>query len=232
MNFHGTARRLDDIDLPKLGHPLGIGEDEIHAIIDVEARGSGFDSQGRPAMLFEPHVFYRELNGSQRDKAVRAGLAYKKWKRGAYPDDSYPRLIRAMAINEEAALRSASWGMGQIMGFNCKLAGYSTAKSMVISFIEDEEFQLQGMLKYIENAGLIPALRNHDWNAVARGYNGKSYAVHGYHTKLSKAYKKWSKIKDTPFTFNQSPIEPAPTVSVISQIISALVSMISGGTNR
>jgi hypothetical protein len=30
-----------------------------------------------------------------------------------------------MALDEQAALRSASWGIGQIMGFNAKEAGFA-----------------------------------------------------------------------------------------------------------
>lgn len=209
MNFKGRAERLKDTDLPMHGHKIGVGEDEIHAVLDVECRGSGFDAQGRPAMLFEPHIFYRELSPSQRDIAVRRGLARKRWKRD-YPKDSYPRLARAMAINENAALRSASWGLGQVMGFNCELAGYPTAKDMVFAFMESEGNQLGGMITFIKNAGLDDELRAHDWHGFARGYNGKSYASHGYHTKLARAYAKWSKIKDTPWTpqATETPQEP------------------------
>ncbi|MTW18852.1 DUF3380 domain-containing protein [Rhodoplanes serenus] len=74
--FRGRVRRLDDIDLPKLGALIGVGEDEMHAFLDVETSGSGFDKMGRPKMLFEPHIFWRNLSGAKRDRAVRAGLAY------------------------------------------------------------------------------------------------------------------------------------------------------------
>ena len=47
MNFVGTGKRLDDIDLPRMGKLIGVGEDEIHAILDVESVGRGFDSQNR-----------------------------------------------------------------------------------------------------------------------------------------------------------------------------------------
>ncbi len=113
--FKGAARRLDDIDVPRIGARIGVGEDELHAFMEVEAAGSGFDSKGRPKMLFEPHVFYRNLSGKKRDDAVKAGLAYSKWKPGKYPADSYPRLIQAMAIDETAALMASSWGAGQIL---------------------------------------------------------------------------------------------------------------------
>lgn len=199
MNFKGKAKRLDDIDIPRIAAQIGCGEDEVHAFMDVEAAGSGFDSQGRPKMLFEPHVFYRNLKGTQRNKAVARGLAYSKWRPGNYPTDSYPRLIDAMSINVEAALRSASWGLGQILGENHLAAGYATAESMVLHFMEDEEHHLQAMINFLKEKSLDDDLREHRWEALARGYNGAAYAKHGYHTRLKKAYEKWAKIRDTPW---------------------------------
>lgn len=194
--FKGKAKRIEDIDIPRIGAIIGVGEDEIHAVIDVESAGTGFDRQGRPRMLFEPHVFYRELNGDQRKRAVAAGLAYPKWKRN-YPKDSYPRLFKAMAINENAALCSCSWGLGQIMGFNCVAAGYPTAKEMVIAFMDDEDNHLEAIISFIQSKNLDDELRVHDWAAFARGYNGSGYRKNNYHTKLADAYAKWQKISDT-----------------------------------
>ena len=197
--FAGAAKRLDDIDLPVIGARIGVGEDAIHAVIDVETAGGGFDGQGRVRMLFEPHVFWRELGpGADRDRAVAAGLAYPRWGQRAYPRDSYPRLLAAIEIDENAALRSASWGLGQIMGFNAVMAGYPDARSMVQAFAEDEEHHLAAMVAFIVSAGLDDELRRHDWAGFARGYNGPSYASHGYHTKLAAAYAKWARIPDTP----------------------------------
>lgn len=198
MKFTGKAKRLEDLDLPMIGQMIGVGEDEIHAILDVEAAGTGFDGKGRPKMLFEPHVFWRELGpGPERDEAAKQGLAYPKWKRD-YPADSYPRLIAAMKIDEEVAYRSASWGLGQIMGFNCRKAGYPFAKAMVVAFLDDEEDHLRAMVRFIINAGLDDELRRHDWAGFARGYNGAGFAKNGYDKKLAAAFAKWQRIKDTP----------------------------------
>jgi len=220
MNFKGSGKKLTDIDLPRIGADIGVGEDEIHAILDVETRGGGWDSQGRLKMLFEPHVFYRELGpGKSRDRAVKEGLAYRKWGAEEYPRDSYPRLEAAMKININAALRSASWGLGQIMGFNCMMVEYRTAKAMVEAFLKGEAEQLQAVVDFIVAAGLDDELRAHDWRGVARGYNGAGYAKHGYHIKLEKAFRRWQGIRDTPFTIDRTPdvpeapkeIQPAPT---------------------
>lgn len=124
-SFHGAAKRLEDIDIPRIGHRIGVGEDELHALMEVEAAGSGFDSRDRPKMLFEPHVFYRNLQGQKRARAVEAGLAYRSWGEQPYPRDSYPRLLSAIEIDETAALKSASWGRGQILGENYSMVGLS-----------------------------------------------------------------------------------------------------------
>ncbi|QUS34931.1 N-acetylmuramidase family protein [Falsirhodobacter algicola] len=195
--FQGRARRLDDYDLPEIGALIGVGEDELHAVIDVETAGGGFDRQGRPRMLFEPHIFWRELPEAKRRSAERAGLAYARWGEAPYPADSYPRLEMAMLLDSRAALRSASWGLGQIMGFNHKAAGYDTVQGMVAAFMDDEAAQLEGMVCFIRSEGLDDELRRHDWSAFARGYNGAGYATHGYHTRLAAAYAKWARIPDT-----------------------------------
>ena len=217
VNFKGAAKRLDDIDLPTLGARIGVGEDELHAFLDVETRGSGFDSQGRTIILFEPHVFYRNLSGDKRARAVREGLAYAKWGQAPYPKDSYPRLLKAIAIDETAALKSASWGLGQIMGGNHIAAGYDTVQDMVTAFAADEENQLAAAVNFIKANHLDDELRRHDWAGFARGYNGPGYARNKYDVKLAEAFRKWSRIKDTRFP-DVSGIQPAD-VSIKPQSI-------------
>jgi hypothetical protein len=223
-NFRGASRRLDDIDLPRIGAKIGVGEDELHAFMDVEAAGSGFDHMGRPKMLFEPHVFYRNLSGAKRERAVKEGLAYSKWKPGAYPSDSYPRLIKAIAIDEAAALRSASWGLGQILGENHRAVGYETVQEMVRAFIDDEEKHLEAIVGFLISKNIAKALKAHDWRTVARVYNGAGYEKNDYHTKMAKAFAKWQKIKDTPWKPGDAPkptpVPPAPLPPVDDPVVS------------
>ena len=205
MNFKGKATRITDQDLPRIGALIGVGEDEIHAFLDVETGGSGFDNEGRPKMLFEPHVFYRELPEHKRAQAVAAGVAYARWGMRPYPRDSYPRLERAMEIDLTAALRSCSWGLGQVMGFNHKAAGYDSAHKMIEAFKDSEAVQLEGAVNFIVYNGLDDDLRNHDWRGFARGHNGTGYAKHDYHGKLERAFERWQRIKDTPLDMTPAP---------------------------
>lgn len=225
-NFIGAAKRIDDLDIPRIGAKIGVGEDEIHAFMDVESSGSGFDSLNRPKMLFEPHVFYRILGpGKKRDLAVAKGLAYEKWGTKPYPSNSYPRLSDAMEIDETAALKSASWGLGQILGENHSIVGYKTPQAMVKAFMEDEENHLAAMVQFLISRGIDDDLRNHNWAAVARVYNGPSYAKNAYDSRLAKAFAKWKGIKDTPY-------KPGDTVTIeVKQPSSGTITVPAGTTN-
>jgi hypothetical protein len=222
MDFSGKAKKLDDLDLPMLGHKLGVGEDHIHMFLDVETLGQGHDSQGRSTILFERHIFYRELNKladkSLLKKAVAQGLANKR--AGGYGKTSvqYAKLARALKIHKVAALRSCSWGLGQVMGFNHVLAGYDTVEAMVLAFKDDEENQLGGAVSFILNSKLDGKLRACKPNQpetcreFAAGYNGSGYSRNDYHTKLAYALGKWCRIKDTPWSPKQrtATVLPSP----------------------
>lgn len=200
-DFRGAAKRLDDLDLPRIGATIGVGEDEIHAFIEVESKGSGFDGLGRPTILYEPHVAYRCSTGAKRAALVKAGLAYPKWRPGAYGPSSaqYPKLLKAMAVDQTAALKACSWGLFQVLGENHAAAGYDTVQEMVQAMMEDEENHLQACVNFLVSNGLDDDLRAHRWATLARGYNGAGYAANRYDTKLAAAFKKWQRIPDTPY---------------------------------
>ncbi len=219
LNFNGPAKRLEDLDLPRIGAMIGVGEDVIHAVIDVEAPKSGFDPQDRPRILFEPHVFYRNLPaGQRRDQAVKAGLACKSWGQLPYGKESeqYPKLLRAILIDETAALKACSWGRGQILGENHVAAGYETVQAMVADFALDEDNHLEAMVRFVKSNRLDDELRildrlarkasPDDCRAFVRGYNGAGYEKNGYHTKFAAALNRWRGIPDTPWSPGDPPI--------------------------
>lgn len=195
--WSGKGKKLTNYDIPRVGHSIGVGEDEIHAVLDVETRGTGFDDVG-VIRLFEEHVFYRRLPKEKRSKAVALGLAHPSWRRNYA--DNYNRLLRAYAFDPKAALEACSWGLGQVMGCNYKLAGYLSALEMVNAFAVSEAEQLKGMVAFIRNTGLDAALRAHNWAKFAEGYNGKGYRANQYHTRLADRYRFWSGKPDTPWT--------------------------------
>lgn len=199
--FRGSAKRLDNIDLPRIGAQIGVGEDELHAFLEVESRGSGFDALGRPKILFEMHKFYANLPREKRAEAIRQGLASQRWGQLPYGKESeqYSKLERAIKIDEEAALKSCSWGLVQVMGENHLMVGYKTIGDFVRAMMADEENHVQVCVEFLKANHIDDDLRAHRWEIVARVYNGPGYKKNEYHLKLPRAFAKWAKIKDTPF---------------------------------
>lgn len=197
MDFTGAARKLDPSEIDQIAIDLGVEPAAFRAVITVEAAGSGFDKAGRPKALFERHHFYKHLKDAPglRANAEAEGLAYPKWGTKPYPKGSdavYAEIERACAIDEEAALLSTSWGLGQIMGSNYKLAGCNSVGEMVSEACESEAGQVRQMASFIRHAGLQDELAAKNWAGFAKGYNGPQYAQNQYDQKLAAAYAKFA----------------------------------------
>ena len=211
--FKGVAKPLDKFDIPQLSYRIDVTEDHLQAFLNVESRSQGFDRAGRPIILTEPHVFYRNLSGAKRDAAVKAGLAYPKWGTKPYPktqDARYDWLVKAADIDLEAALMACSWGSTQILGENYKMIGYATAKAMVQAFMDDEENHVEGMVNYILATNIADDMLAGRWDVVARVYNGPGYKKNNYHTKLAAEFRKLRRIEDSgwvPDTAEESAME-------------------------
>ena len=211
LEFTGAARPRSAGALRAAADQLGCDIAAIEALIDVEAAGFGFDHAGRPKMLFEPHIFWQNLSGAERDAAAREGLAYPAWKPD-YPPDSYPRLCKAIEINEDAALNSCSWGLPQILGENHAPAGYTAPQDMVAAFCDGEDEQIAAMARFICARHLNVYLQTKDWAAFARGYNGPSYARNAYDKKLAAAYARHAGDTGSDvLPASPGPVAPGPT---------------------
>jgi len=183
------------IDLTGLSHAcelLGLAAAEVWAILNVETRGFGFFQDRRPQILFERHIFHRLIKG--RYDSDNADVSNRKpggYLKGAA---EYIRLEKALQLDKEAAIQSTSWGIGQVMGFNFKVAGFSSTEAMVTEMVKDENSQLTAMANFIKENNLAGALQRKDWAAFARGYNGKDYKINEYDTRLAAAYAKFKVI--------------------------------------
>ncbi len=188
--FRGSGQPFRREDVERACVLLGVAQPELWAVLAVETRGFGFLPDRRPQILFERHVF-RQLTGGRFD-AVRPSISHSE--PGGYEGGAreYSRLAAALVLDREAALRSASWGLGQIMGFNFRLAGFATLDEMVAAMVESESRQLEGLARCIVNAGLDGALRRRDWAAFARGYNGTDYKRNQYDARLADAFVKFA----------------------------------------
>lgn len=195
MNFVGSGQTLSGEDFARAAAMLGCDEAAIRAVAFVEARGQGFDAKKRPVILPERHVFYRNLKDEPRQRAVNQGLAYSTWQPGRYPatqDGRYDLLERMMLIDEDAAIKAASWGLGQVLGENHRVCGFASAKALVEKCLESEGGQLVVMAGFIAGNNLARHLRSKNWAAFASAYNGPAFAKNEYDKKLARAYERLS----------------------------------------
>ncbi len=184
------SKKLTEHDYQIAAASLGVSVAHVKAVCEVEARGSGFLSDGRPKILFERHVFYKRLPASKRAKAPSDICQPTA---GGYIGNAaeWARLDRARAIDEVAALESASWGLFQIMGYHWKVLGYSSIHEFVEKMKHSEGEHLNAFVRYVKaDARLWNALRQNAWAVFARIYNGPAYAKNQYDIKLALAFKK------------------------------------------
>lgn len=105
----------------------------------------------------------------------------------------YKRLELAKTIDNEAAICSASYGLFQIMGFNYKASGYSSASEMYEDCSKGERNQLGAFCNFVlSDNRLITAMRKEDMLSFALAYNGP--AQKGYDVRLQAALNKWKKV--------------------------------------
>jgi len=172
------------------------------SIVNVEAGLQGLQEGGRPTIRFEAHVFNAQLkkHGIQE--------AHGKWGASTLVGRNVDGVsceggqgaeqacfAKALSINKEAAYESISMGLGQIMGFNSSLVGFSSAEDMYNHFSAGgggEPEQIRAMFKLIERVpAQLKAARNKDFGAFAQAYNGAKVGTaknEQYTAALRKSY--------------------------------------------
>lgn len=189
---------LTESDYARAAEKAGIEVNVIKTVTAVEALQFGFYNDGQPITLFERHVFYRELTKKYdklfADKTVALHSSICDPSAGGYKGGraELERLQRARLIDADCALLSASYGLFQIMGFNHKQAGYNTVTDYLEAMRKSEDLQLDAFVNYLLNdkdGSLLRSLRNKDFTAFAKEYNGPAYKKNEYDTKMLKVYQ-------------------------------------------
>jgi len=185
---------LKDEYITKRAEENDLSPAAVKAVVKVESNGRGFRRDGSLKILFEGHIFWKELKkvGLKPKDYVEGNedIVYKSATYDYYaPSLQHGRLNKARAIHDEAALKSASYGMFQIMGFNYETAGFDTVEAFVESLKVSEMNQLEAFLTFVKNTkGCFKALQNKDWATFAKIYNGPAYRKNRYDEKMAKHY--------------------------------------------
>lgn len=168
----------------------------VKAVKEVEAPNGGFLPDGRVSILYERHVMYRRLyaNGIDPDQYTTKYPDLVNKKTGGYKGGAaeHNRLNSAKAIHEISALESCSWGAYQIMGYHWKLLGFNSVYEFLAKMESSERGQLECFVRFVKaQPNLLKAIREDDWVAFARGYNGANYQKNRYDEKLEAAFRRF-----------------------------------------
>lgn len=201
---------------------LAIDRSALISVICIESAGKPFGPDGRATIRFENHVFWRywgALYPSIYSKHFRFGVDKngnpradgKKWMGHWFRQEEtgpweemhvsgidtgqaleWRALEKARTLDSHSAIMSASFGLGQIIGFNAKQAGYEDLEE----FLRDmgsERLQLTAMIEFIkESPQMVEDLRTHGFVDFARLYNGPGQPEY-YGAKIKEG---WSAAKN------------------------------------
>lgn len=172
-------RFLDEQDFIDSATKLGVELAAVKAVQEVESKGAGFLDDGRTIILFERHIFRKQLNAAMaaspelverlmkvlslkpqtgRDSTVIIQEYLTNNQSDIYNSiaggyiggaNEYNRLERAALLDRDSARKSCSWGLYQIMGYHHVNIGFSTVSEMVTSFDSSERNQQNGFNNFL-----------------------------------------------------------------------------------
>lgn len=193
-----TGNKLTKDDYVNAAKILKCEVAAIKAVAKTEssARGAFQDYLGKkvPTILYERHYFKKYTsNKYTKSHPVVSG---KRGNYGKY-NAQYPKLLEAMGLDEDAALKSCSWGKFQIMGANYKNCGHANVKEMITDAFKSEKEHLKQFINFVlYDKNLLSAIQGKKWANFAKGYNGPAYADNAYDVKMETAYNHFVKNKD------------------------------------
>ena len=188
---------LTDADFARAAKELNVEVAAIRAVAEVEAAGAGFIADGRPAILYEAHIFHKHTKGAHSNARDRRGVALSsaKWNKslyGATGTNQHNRYEDARKLDADAANKACSWGTFQILGENHQACGFDSSQAFVDAmWTGGASAHIDAFVKFIQANKLDGALRKKDWATFARGYNGPAYAQNAYDKKMASAYARW-----------------------------------------
>lgn len=183
-----SADATTDADIAAFANRLGCTVKQLKAVALVESGGAGFDSTGRPKILFERHLFHRFTNGKY------SPASFSQVRGGGYGESSWDKLTHAAARSPLKAFEAVSWGKFQVLGMWWDELGYPSSLEMAYSCVTSEDAHYEMLIRYIEHNKMQDEVRSlstnpADCRAFARGYNGPAYTKFQYDVKLARAMR-------------------------------------------
>lgn len=204
-SFSSNTKLLSEQNLIDFSNQFNLELAVVKAVNEIESNGKGFLVDGRPKILFEGHIFWKELEKRNIDPKIYANssnqnILFENYTKKYYAGgaEEYNRLQKAANLGvdkkfKDAANCAASWGLFQIMGFNAVPIGYQSVDEFVSKMNANEGEHLKAFGLFLEENKLIETLRAKNWSKFALRYNGSAYETNKYDEKLQRSYLKYSR---------------------------------------
>ena len=169
---------------------IGVSPASSAAVIYVETSGQAFGEDGRMIIRFEPCVFYDMWGIDHPAEFSQYFLCDRpndKFRQSPAQDFSelhgdhfreWTAFELARTLDEDAAMKSISMGLAQIMGFNYHAIGYSSANEMFNALSNSTRSQLDALFsalsyRYESGRSCLDPLKAGDYVSFANCYNGE-----------------------------------------------------------
>jgi peptidoglycan hydrolase-like protein with peptidoglycan-binding domain len=175
----GAGGSFAGIDLGSLSRETGIEPAFLMAILQQESAGNP------SAIRFEPHLFNRKSKNGKVPFTAAEGktfsLTSSETNKGAFE--------RAYNIDADAAVRSTSWGLGQVLGGHLINLYGGPERGIEAFWGNPRKVSLELIVEWIKaNPRAVSAAKNKDFANFARIYNGRNYKMNNYDVKLEQGY--------------------------------------------
>ena len=122
------------------------------------------------------------IESGARTKDLNGGKLVSRFEQHIYDRTNIPD-------EDQRRAYSTSFGVGQLMGWNCRKFGFKNPVNFVKWLENSPKNEWQSLITFIEsNPALENAVNEKDWITIARNYNGAGFAKNRYDEKLEQAY--------------------------------------------
>ena len=166
---------------------IDIEPELLKSFIKVETNGNNL-LNGRCIIRWETHIFKRRT-GYTINVHGKRGYITDECQNNEWEAFTRARDLLCQGRYSKDAYESASWGIGQIMGFHYKRLGFESPAEMSEWIAKSEENGIRSIGMFIKShAKLLQACKDLDFTKIAYYYNGKYYYRNKYDVKMKNEY--------------------------------------------
>lgn len=199
LNYPANAS-ISDAMYEDMAKELGCEVAALKAISQTETGGVSFFENGLPKILFERHKFYeftKPTTGAHPYAQYSDICSPNVGGYGASGIHQYERLVKAAALNRQAALMACSWGAFQVLAEYYSQCGYTSAEEMANDCMKTADAHAKLFLAFLkkEKKNAVKALKDKDWRKFTTHYNGANWESQNpeYPSQMAAHYEEFKK---------------------------------------